>query len=897
MIRFFSEILEVYCSMNLTKEDESIIMHETKKKGEEMSNIFEKLTHKMTETLDSAVSLALHNKNPEVDVAHMLWALLTDTSSILNQALNKMGIDKAAIELEVKSAADRLPKVSSITKENIKISRALAESLQKAEGFMVRNGDQYLAVDTWIEANLDHPVFKEVLGKYVDLFELKKTLEAMRGGKKIESQTAEETLEALEKYGIDLTKKAAEGELDPVIGRDEEIHRVMQILIRKTKNNPILLGEPGVGKTAIVEGLAQRIVNKEVPLSLQNKRVVALDMTALVAGAKYRGEFEDRLKAVIDEVKNAGNIILFIDEIHTIVGAGASEGSMDAANILKPALARGELHTIGATTLKEYRKYFEKDAALQRRFQPVKVEEPSINEALQILRGIRERLEAHHNVQILDSALVAAVKLSSRYITDRYLPDKAIDLIDEAAAELKMQIESEPFELSKVKRQIQQLLVEKEALMMEESKKNKERLEEIEKELADLEEKKRQLEAQFETEKKIFKEIAEIKEKIERLKAEAEKAKREGDFEKAAKIEYGEIPELQKKLEELNKQWARMQEQGTLLKNAVDEEMIAKIVSKWTGIPVTKMLQSEKEKILHVEDELKKYVVGQDQAIRAVARAIKRNKAGLSDTNRPIGSFMFLGPTGVGKTETAKTLARFLFDTEKALIRIDMSEYMEKHAVSRLVGAPPGYVGYEEGGQLTEAVRRKPYSVVLFDEIEKAHPDVFNILLQVLDDGRLTDNKGVTVDFRNTIIIMTSNIASDKIMEFKDPEDREKAVKDELKRYFKPEFLNRLDDIVIFNPLGEQEIVKIVDIMFARIQEKLKERDIKIELTESAKKLIAKAGFDPVYGARPLKRALYEIVEDRLAELILEDKVKEGDSVKFDAEGDEVVVYVNGQKV
>ncbi|BCD62330.1 ATP-dependent Clp protease ATP-binding subunit ClpB [Nitratiruptor sp. YY08-26] len=862
-----------------------------------MSNIFEKLTHKMTETLDSAVSLALHNKNPEVDVAHMLWALLTDTSSILNQALNKMGVDKAAIELEAKSAADRLPKVSSITKENIKISRNLAESLQKAEGLMVRNGDQYLAVDTWIEANMDNPVFKKVLGKYVDLFELKKTLEAMRGGKKIESQTAEETLEALEKYGIDLTKKAAEGELDPVIGRDEEIHRVMQILIRKTKNNPILLGEPGVGKTAIVEGLAQRIVNKEVPLSLQNRRVIALDMTALVAGAKYRGEFEDRLKAVVDEVKNAGNIILFIDEIHTIVGAGASEGSMDAANILKPALARGELHTIGATTLKEYRKYFEKDAALQRRFQPVKVEEPNINEALQILRGIRERLEAHHNVQILDSALVAAVKLSSRYITDRYLPDKAIDLIDEAAAELKMQIESEPFELSKVKRQIQQLLVEKEALMMEESKKNEERLAEIEKELADLEEKKRQLEAQFETEKKIFKEIAEIKEKIERLKADAEKAKREGDFEKAAKIEYGEIPELQKKLEELNEQWNRMQEAGTLLKNAVDEEMIAKIVSKWTGIPVTKMLQSEKEKILHVEDELKKYVVGQDAAIKAVARAIKRNKAGLSDTNRPIGSFMFLGPTGVGKTETAKTLARFLFDTEKSLIRIDMSEYMEKHAVSRLVGAPPGYVGYEEGGQLTEAVRRKPYSVVLFDEIEKAHPDVFNILLQVLDDGRLTDNKGVTVDFRNTIIIMTSNIASDKIMEFKDPEDREKAVKDELKRYFKPEFLNRLDDIVIFNPLGEQEIVKIVDIMFARIQEKLKERDIKIELTESAKKLVAKAGFDPVYGARPLKRALYEIVEDTLAELILEDKVQEGDSVKFDAEGDQVVVYVNGQRV
>ncbi len=857
-----------------------------------MSNILEKLTHQMTETIESALSLALHNKNPEVEPIHMVWALLTNSSSVLNQVLNKMGVDKAAIELDVVSQAKKLPAVSTITKETIKLSQNTVRSLQNAEGVMAANGDKYLSVDTWIVANLNEPYFKETLGKYIDLMELRKELEAMRGGKTIESQTDDEKLEALEKYGIDLTQKARNGELDPVIGRDEEIQRTMQILIRKTKNNPILLGEPGVGKTAIVEGLAQRIVNKEVPLSLQNKRLIQLEMSSLIAGAKYRGEFEDRLKAVVEEVRKDGNIILFIDEIHTIIGAGASEGSMDAANILKPMLARGELHTIGATTLKEYRKYFEKDAAMQRRFQPVKVDEPTQDEALQILRGLRERLEAHHNVQILDSALVAAVKLSSRYITDRYLPDKAIDLIDEAAAELKMQIESEPFELAKVKREIQRLQVEKEALNMELTAKNEERIREIEKELADLEEKKRQLESQFETEKEIFNKIAEIKQTIEEKRREAELAKRSGDFNKAAEIEYGEIPAMEKELEELNAKWDEMQKQGTLLKNAVDDEMIATIVSKWTGIPVNKMLQSERERILHIEDYLKEEVVGQDDAIKAVARAIKRNKAGLSDPNRPIGSFLFLGPTGVGKTQTAKALAKFLFDTEKALIRIDMTEYMEKHSVSRLVGAAPGYVGYEEGGQLTEAVRRKPYSVVLFDEVEKAHPDVFNILLQVLDDGRLTDNKGVTVDFKNTIIILTSNIASDKIMEFKDPADREKAVRDELKHYFRPEFINRLDDLIIFNPLGEEQIIQIVDVLFRTIEKKLEEKDIKVILTDAAKKLVAKAGFDPVYGARPLKRALAEIIEDRLAEMILEGEVKEGDTVTFDASGDQIVTRV-----
>ncbi len=861
-----------------------------------MDKLFEKLTNQMMEALESGLSLALHNKNPEVHPLHILWGLVTNTNTILNQALNKMGVDKVAIELELKSAVDRLPKVDNITKESIKIGRELIDTLQKAEGLATKLGDQYVAVDTWLIANMD--AFKDTLGKFVDLFELKKTLESIRGDKKIESKSADETLDALNKYGIDLTAKAKEGKLDPVIGRDEEINRMMQILIRKTKNNPILLGEPGVGKTALVEGLAQRIVKKEVPTSLQNKQLVALDMTALIAGAKYRGEFEDRLKAVVDEVKANPNIILFIDEIHTIVGAGASEGSMDAANILKPALARGELRTIGATTLKEYRKYFEKDAALQRRFQPVMVNEPSVNEAIRILRGLKERLEAHHNVIIKDEALLSAAKLTDRYISDRFLPDKAIDAIDEAAAEIKMQIESEPFELAKIKREIEQLMVEKEALQMEgESDKTKKRLAEIEKILADLEEEKRKLEAKFEEEKRVLKEIAETKQQIEELKVQADIAKREGNFQKAAEIEYGKVVELGKKLEELEKKWEKMLKEGTLLKNAVDEGAVADVVSKWTGIPVNKMLQSELDKILHIEDELKKWVVGQDEAIKAVGRAIKRNKAGLGDPNRPIGSFMFLGPTGVGKTETAKTLARFLFDDEKAMIRFDMSEYMDKVSVSKLIGAAPGYVGYEEGGQLTEAVRRRPYSVLLFDEIEKAHPDVFNILLQVLDDGRLTDNKGVTVDFKNTIIILTSNIASDIIMEMKDPEARKEAVWIELKKRMKPEFLNRLDDVVVFNPLGREQVKEIVDILLRKITKRLAEREIELVLSEKIKEVISEVGFDPMFGARPLKRALAEIIEDKLAELILEGKVKEGDKVEFDADESHIIVLVNGVEV
>ncbi len=857
-----------------------------------MSNIFEKLTHQMTEAIESAISLSLHNKNSEVEPIHFLWALLSNSGSVLNQAFNKMKVDKTAIELDVRSVAEKLPKASQVTKESIRLSRNFAQSLERGSGEMAKNGDSFLAVDSYFVANMNEAPFKEILGKYVDLMNLRKTFEAMRAGQKIESQTADENLESLDKYGIDLTKEASEGKLSPVIGRDEEISRMMQILIRKTKNNPILLGEPGVGKTALVEGLAQRIYNKEVPLSLQNKRVVALDMSALIAGAKYRGEFEDRLKAVIDEVKKSANVILFIDEIHTIVGAGASEGSMDAANILKPALARGELHTIGATTLKEYRKYFEKDAALQRRFQPITVAEPTVNQSLQILRGLKERLEAHHNVTITDSALVAAAKLSERYIGDRFLPDKAIDLIDEASAELKMQIESEPHALSLVKRKNQELHVEREALKMEVTPANEKRLEEIARELADVEEEQRRLESQFGHEKEVFGRIAAIKTEVDAKRREAEQAKSGGDYNRAAAIEYGDIPALMQEEKGIQEQWKQMQESGTLLKNSVDEDAIAGIVSRWTGIPVKKMLQSEREKILHVEAELNRDVIGQERATHAVARAIKRNKAGLSDKNRPIGSFLFLGPTGVGKTQTAKTLAKFLFDSSESMVRLDMSEYMEKHAVSRLIGAPPGYVGYDEGGQLTEAVRRKPYSVVLFDEVEKAHPDVFNMLLQVLDDGRLTDNKGVTIDFTNTIIILTSNIASDKIMNMAGDPELENVVLGELKKAFRPEFLNRLDDTVIFNPLGQGEIEGIVGLFFEEIRAKVIERDIELSLTDAAKALIAKAGFDPVYGARPLKRALYEIVEDRLADLILEGRVTEGSQVMFDAEGEAISVHV-----
>ncbi|EDP6840269.1 AAA domain-containing protein [Campylobacter upsaliensis] len=854
-----------------------------------MANLQDFLTDSMLSNVESAVSLAIHSKNSEVVPLHLLWALALDSTSLLSQICNKLNISKEALELEIKSQIKSLATSSNVSRDNIRISNELLNSLENAKGLMSANGDSYLSVDTWLISQSTHSPIKELLSKFIDLNELKKELELLRAGRKIESKTSEDTMDALNKFGIDLTQKAQQNELDPIIGREEEIERTMQILIRKSKNNPILLGEPGVGKTAIVEALAQRIVKKDVPTSLQNKRLISLDMSALIAGAKYRGEFEDRLKSVVDEVIKSKNVILFIDEIHTIVGAGASEGSMDAANILKPALARGELHTIGATTLKEYRKYFEKDAALQRRFQPVSVNEPSINEALAMLRGIKEKLEIHHNVSITDSALVAAAKLSKRYINDRFLPDKAIDLIDEAAAELKMQIESEPSSLRKVRKELETLEVEKEALKMEQNEANEKRLEEIAKELANLKEEQNALNAQFENEKSVFDSISVKKKEIDSLKNEANLAKNKGDFQKAAELEYGQIPSLEKEVLSLEEKWQLLSQNGVLLKNKVDEDLVAGILSKWTGISVQKMLKSEKQKFLEVEKHLKESVIGQDRALNALAKAIKRNKAGLNEGSKPIGSFLFLGPTGVGKTQSAKALAKFLFDDEKAMIRFDMSEFMEKHSVSRLLGAPPGYIGHEEGGELTEAVRRKPYSVILFDEVEKAHKDVFNILLGILDDARATDSKGVSVDFKNTIIILTSNIASTAIMNLKGKE-QEEAVKAELKSFFKPEFLNRLDEIITFNPLGENEAYEIVKLLFKDLQKSLENKGLKASLSDEAAKFIAKEGFDEDFGARPLKRAIYDKIEDKLSDMILSDTLSLNDTISIDLKENEIVI-------
>ncbi|PAF43479.1 AAA family ATPase [Helicobacter sp. 11S02629-2] len=852
------------------------------------NNLLNNLTNQLTTALDKAANLALHYKHSQVLDEHMLLALSSNSDSMLYRCLDEK--DRALLDEKLKAALDSKPTASNVTLQNISISQSFLKSLQNASAYAASLGDTYIGVDSYIRANLKEfePFFKGI-----DVLELHKKFETLRGGKKLDSKNAEDTLEALEKYGINLSAQAASMKLSPVIGRDEEIERVMQILMRKSKNNPILLGEPGVGKTAVVEGLALKIESKEVPTSLQNKILISLDMTALIAGAKYQGEFEERLKSVIDEASSNDNIILFIDEIHTLSSTGGSEGSLNAANILKPALARGELRTIGATTLKEYRKYFEKDAALARRFQPVSIKEPSVNESIQILRGIKNTLENHHNVSIHDSALVAASKLSARYITDRFLPDKAIDLIDEAASELKMTLETEPKELSKLKREISSLEVEKQALIFESKEENKDRLTEIEKELANLKENMGSLQAQFESEKKIFNDVADTKAKIDTLKRDNAKAKREANFELAAKIEYSEIPALEKVLKEYESKWDNVTKNSNLFRNAVDKESVAEVLSKWTNIPVNKMLQSDKERILHIKDHLKSEVIGQDKAVDAISRAIIRNKAGLSDTKRPIGSFLFLGPTGVGKTESAKALARFLFDSQKELIRIDMSEYMAKHDVSRLIGASAGYVGYEEGGILTEAVRRKPYSVVLFDEVEKAHPDIFNILLQVLDDGRLTDNKGVTVDFKNTIIILTSNIGSSLILDSKDSDERSKTIHAELKHHFKPEFLNRLDEVVIYEALQKESVLKIIDLLVKDLNERLKERGLKVELSDMVKTYIIDSSFDSAYGARVLKRSMQKEIEDKLAMFILSsDSNFEGKTIKFDLEDSQIKLSV-----